>query len=362
MASFKEAFTLSKETLSRAKPYGSIQLILQALVTAIYIGHIRPQQDGRLPRYPQPSSDPMDLLNWPFKRKLASLICMSIFGFTTNFASASIASAFPLLAIPLAFNPPVPMSKLTRLYLWDNCINRSFVRRFSFTADFVEGQCAYARRGKSSMRPLANTFGRRPVILLSALLHIIFPIWAARSKSFNSLLAARLLMGFAGAPADTVAPNMVDEIYYTSQRGQAMGLYTILAAGPLIGGLSCTAASLLLSFFSNRKPFSVKSDQNGGAADHPTDPEKLAPSQEFENFSASQGSTRLEVSFEMGYSVQDLERSLFSTFLALRLPGVWLVILWYAALVPGVVAVSTVGPSNVTMPTEPNQTYKGISV
>jgi MFS family permease len=51
--------------------------------------------------------------------------------------------------------------------------------------------------------PLANTVGRRPVILLSTLLHTVFSVWAATARSFDSLLAARLFMGFAGAPADT---------------------------------------------------------------------------------------------------------------------------------------------------------------
>jgi hypothetical protein len=57
----------------------------------------------------------MDPLNWPFERKIASLVCMSVFGFLANFASASIASAFPLLATPLAFNPPVPIGDLSYL-------------------------------------------------------------------------------------------------------------------------------------------------------------------------------------------------------------------------------------------------------
>jgi MFS family permease len=55
--------------------------------------------------------------------------------------------------------------------------------------------------------PLANTFGRRPVILVSTLLHTVFSIWAATAKSFDSLLAARLFMGLAGAPADTGKSN-----------------------------------------------------------------------------------------------------------------------------------------------------------
>jgi hypothetical protein len=57
----------------------------------------------------------MDPLKLPFESKIASLVCMSVFGFLANFASASIASAFPLLATPLAFDPPVPIGELSYL-------------------------------------------------------------------------------------------------------------------------------------------------------------------------------------------------------------------------------------------------------
>jgi predicted MFS family arabinose efflux permease len=51
--------------------------------------------------------------------------------------------------------------------------------------------------------PVANTIGRRPVILLGTLLLTIFSIWAAVAKSYDSLLAARLFMGIAGGPGET---------------------------------------------------------------------------------------------------------------------------------------------------------------
>lgn len=89
--------------------------------------------------------------------------------------------------------------------------------------------------------PLANIFGRRPVILANILLLVLCSMWAGFAKSFGSLLAARTFMGIAVAPADTskhillknywyhlmgliflVAPNVIGEIYFTHQRGRAM--------------------------------------------------------------------------------------------------------------------------------------------
>jgi hypothetical protein len=40
---------------------------------------------------------------------------MSVYAFIGNFTSSSIASAFPLYATPLAFNPPVSMGRLSYL-------------------------------------------------------------------------------------------------------------------------------------------------------------------------------------------------------------------------------------------------------
>jgi MFS family permease len=70
--------------------------------------------------------------------------------------------------------------------------------------------------------PLANTFGRRPVILVSLLVLVFSSMWAALATSFNSLLVARLFMGIGGGPADAVAPDTVGEIFFVHQRGRAM--------------------------------------------------------------------------------------------------------------------------------------------
>lgn len=73
------------------------------------------KHDGELILHPQPSSDPSDPLNWATWRKTVVLVCMSVYAFVGNFSSASISSAFPVYATPLAFNPPVPMGRLSHL-------------------------------------------------------------------------------------------------------------------------------------------------------------------------------------------------------------------------------------------------------
>lgn len=70
--------------------------------------------------------------------------------------------------------------------------------------------------------PLANTFGRRPVTLVSLLVLVFSSMWAGLATSFNSLLAARLFMGIGGGTADAVSPDVVGEIFFVHQRGRAM--------------------------------------------------------------------------------------------------------------------------------------------
>lgn len=151
---------------------------------------------------PQPSSDPADPLNLPMWRKMAMLLCMSVHPFAVNFTSASISSALPIYAASPIFGlPPKPFSTLTHLAAV-NILMLGFSNLWWV--------------------PLANTFGRRPITLISLLLLIFSSMWAGLTTNFNSLLAARIFMGIGGGPADAVSPDVVGEIFFVHQRGRAM--------------------------------------------------------------------------------------------------------------------------------------------
>ena len=70
--------------------------------------------------------------------------------------------------------------------------------------------------------PLANTIGRRPILILSMLLCVFSTMWCGLANSFNSLLAARVVQGCGLGTADTIAPDLVGEIFFVHQRGRAM--------------------------------------------------------------------------------------------------------------------------------------------
>lgn len=215
MTSLRTAFSLSKEEVRNATPPGTATLVGRWFYRLLNPNHhltcrhpehlewtASQTSHDEIRLVPQPSADPADPLNLPMWRKLAILGVMSIHPFVVNFTSSSLSSALPIYASTPVFGfPPKSFSQLTYLI----AVNILML-------------------GASNIWwvPLANTFGRRPVTLVSLLLLVFSSMWAGLATSFNSLLAARLFMGIGGGPADAVSPDVVGEIFFVHQRGRAM--------------------------------------------------------------------------------------------------------------------------------------------
>lgn len=124
---------------------------------------------------------------------------VSLYCFSANFAGAGLAPALPIMAFEIL--PPLSFAKLSQLV----SVNLLLV-------------------GTSNIFwvPLANTFGRRPILILGMLLSVLCSIWCGVAKSFTSLLAARAIQGIGFGPADTIAPDVVGEIFFVHERGRAM--------------------------------------------------------------------------------------------------------------------------------------------
>ena len=66
--------------------------------------------------------------------------------------------------------------------------------------------------------------------------------WAAKATNFGSLVAARTLASVFYAPPETLAPQLIGDVFYLKDRAKAMTWVNILQAsgfssGPLIGSL-----------------------------------------------------------------------------------------------------------------------------
>ncbi|KAL4861446.1 hypothetical protein BDV12DRAFT_208029 [Aspergillus spectabilis] len=342
MTSVREIFALSREQVRLARPYGTIRLTSRA---------DGEEQNATIQRFPIPSSDPLDPLNWPMWLKAMSLTCMSLYAFATNLASASLSSAFPLMATPLGFDPPRPIGDLSYL---------------------VSVNVLMVGVANILWVPLAGVIGRRPVILLGVLLLTVSSVWAASTRNFGSYLTARIIMGTGGAAADTVAPIVIGEIFFTHERGRCMAIYTVmLASAPLIGGISggyiaanlgvpwinwinaiISGALLVLCVFFQPETLFIRPPPQHEELAEPKGGVKSV--QKIEGIQVQKHPEARPVSYLAAMRVWTYRPGFWSrlleSLLAFRLPGTWVVMLWYGALIAGLVTMSTVGPTLVASP------------
>lgn len=68
----------------------------------------------------------------------------------------------------------------------------------------------------------SSAFGRRPVILVCLAILTATSVWCGEAASYNSLLAGRIFQGIGGGAADTLAPDVVGQVFFVHQRGRAM--------------------------------------------------------------------------------------------------------------------------------------------
>lgn len=88
--------------------------------------------------------------------------------------------------------------------------------------------------------PLGNRYGVRLVFVIGAVIAGCMNCWAAKATSFGSLVAARTLASAFYAPPETLAPQMVGDVFHLKDRAKAMSWIGILqasgfAGGPLVG-------------------------------------------------------------------------------------------------------------------------------
>ena len=67
---------------------------------SVRLEHSVTKQNGqyvdRVVKYPIPTDDPADPLNWPSWRKVVCMVSVSLYAFVANYISASMAPALPL--------------------------------------------------------------------------------------------------------------------------------------------------------------------------------------------------------------------------------------------------------------------------
>ncbi|MGY3569956.1 Bcr/CflA family multidrug efflux MFS transporter [Vibrio sp. SCSIO 43135] len=103
----------------------------------------------------------------------------------------------------------------------------------AYTAGFAIGQLLHG--------PLADSFGRRPILLLGVFFFAIAAVFSATTTGIDSLTYIRFAQGFAGAAAAVVIQALVRDMFDREDFARAMSFVTLVMTvaplvAPMIGG------------------------------------------------------------------------------------------------------------------------------
>ncbi len=95
--------------------------------------------------------------------------------------------------------------------------------------------------------PIADRFGRRPVLLVGLSFYVGFSLFAALSRSFEALLFARLLQGIGAAATRAIPVSVVRDRYAGREMARVMSLTSLVFMGAPILAPALGQAVLLVA-------------------------------------------------------------------------------------------------------------------
>lgn len=194
-------------------------MITSGTTTTPYLG-IAPSSNTKLdpsgrPLVPTPTDDRYDPLNWTALHKYIciSIVCYSYF-MLTYFTTAPIPS-FAFLQEQLN----IDYSQVS----------------WSFALP-----CLGLATGPLLVGALADTYGRRPILIASTSLAVLASgCTAIKSINYGGYMAARFFQGLGAGPAANVGLVIINDVSWEHQRGLRVGLWTVSAnLGTCLGGVS----------------------------------------------------------------------------------------------------------------------------
>ncbi|KFZ23584.1 hypothetical protein V502_01948 [Pseudogymnoascus sp. VKM F-4520 (FW-2644)] len=163
-------------------------------------GQLQHQKGTEIVLIPQPNeNDPNDPLNWPTWKRHAAFWSVLVFAGLANFCVTGLAPAFR----PLGMQFHLTEFQLTWL--------------ISITSLGMILGCF-------TVAPFASKFGKRPVFLVSASVFFACNIWAASSKSYMSLLLARLFAIWSAGCSEPLSMDIIKDLFFLHERGFQSGV------------------------------------------------------------------------------------------------------------------------------------------
>ncbi|KAJ4363224.1 hypothetical protein N0V83_010344 [Neocucurbitaria cava] len=155
---------------------------------------------------PQPSADPEDPLNWKPWRKQLAIWSVNFYVFAIGIATAVQYSVLTQIADETG----ITVSQL----------NLGTGLMFLFLG-----------WGCLIWQPIAITYGRRGVYIISGILCIIPMVWAPYSRGPHQWYAHRSLLGLFAAPVESLPEVSVPDLFFAHQRGTYMAIYAFTLFG-----------------------------------------------------------------------------------------------------------------------------------
>lgn len=103
--------------------------------------------------------------------------------------------------------------------------------------------------------PLAEIYGRKPVMHASNIWFLVFNILCGFAKTKETLIAARFLTGFGASAVYALGGAVLGDVWRPEQRGRTLGMYSLIpllgaAVGPIIGGFMADRTTWRWMFWS----------------------------------------------------------------------------------------------------------------
>lgn len=169
--------------LNRASNVGTNQLDLKR------------DKSGTIILSPQPSEDPNDPLNWSLAKKW-TILTIIMFG-----ACLCASTIGPLLSASLVVMAQDFQRPLTDITL---------VTGYLLLAAGCSGPVVFA---------IACKYGKRPAFLFCSFMGLLGSIIGSATQTYQQLLAARVVQGFATCAYESLIISIVGDLFYVHERG-----------------------------------------------------------------------------------------------------------------------------------------------
>ena len=191
------------------------------------VDHIVTRDGFRL--HPQPTSDPLDPLNWTFIQKHSILAIIMFFYFMFTYITTTTVPSFPDL-------------------------QDSFAISYSQVNWTVAIPALGLAVGPLIWSSLADIYGRRLIFLIGTIMAFAATIGAAEANSYGGYMAARFFQGLGCSPASTVGLATINDMFYEHERGHKIGLWVLaidcgLLVGPIFGGFLNIVSAAWIQWF-----------------------------------------------------------------------------------------------------------------